>query len=245
MNKLTRLITLMLVLIVASSGCSSSDKPYNTRSAAPPASVINPSADPSVEPIYREAFPAVDVAQQKVDQDLALQYLKSPNRDLRYKAVFDKAAELVARGLLSGKFGPTTKYDSWKTPMAKSYTGEGGVATIDDAKLSAYAWGIFKADGSLDFKRPIQGFLIRPSGGLQVQIERNGRNHPWSAYLDVDKTGSRSRTISVTSIGETRDSSEELFVYPRTLDELIQLDQDILDTLQRNMTEVFGPNWNK
>ncbi len=218
----------LLVTLGLNTACSA-DNPTPTVTVTKTVTAPAPTASSGIS--------GADIARLREEEVAAKAYLNSSDRIQMFKHNFEPAALRIAKGLESGGFGPTDKYNNLKLPL-KGEVGWGGIASLKGAITSAYAWVWFDATGKIDYGRGIKGASINdgtPNGN--VQIETEGVEAPYQILLkQPDGT-------HVTLVHFSADTSNSGYVYPQSTTELIQLDRMAIGRLNANMAKAFGPNW--
>lgn len=188
------------------------------------------------EPAYPAAQP---IPSYELEEREALGYLRSTERAQRFADDFKKAGTLIAQGLDTGKFAPTTKrYNSAKSNRQPGYRGWGGISTHDNGY---YAWVYWNCNGSINYKMGVTGLSIT-DGYTRLQIEMMDQGDgPYKVFLSTGEGPTRITSTSY-STGSVTESVHD-FVRPRSLIDLKWLDDDALAALNSLMIQNFGIDW--
>jgi hypothetical protein len=237
-----------LTACVSAAGCSKSSKP--SPQAKPVTSTA--SAQPSVIPT-ENIIPAVPGSTSPALRPV-LSYLRSSERVQRFQTVVPKAGILIAQALQAGKLGPVFRYNDEKTALQPGQVGYGGIQSNNHA---GFAWVYYKADGSIDYSKPITQISItnvnaNPATNVQIMspMEPVSNSDGFGTYWEVFKALDK----NITEIGDTinldlpnakPNANDKKFYYPYTLQEFKQLDVEAFDQLDANMVSRFGAGWEK
>jgi hypothetical protein len=191
-----------------------------------------------------------DDSQQREAQALA--YLHSSTRVGRFNQAVPTAGILIAKALVAGRFGPVDRYDADKKPLQPGYVGDGGIMAKD---RTAFAWVYWKADGSIDYTKPITQISIRNDNavpatevsmfGPQGDPATDTDSSYWKVYKAIGTRTEVTATLNIISPAPSSTKENSKFYYPYSLRELRDLDDQGFDQLEANMTSLFGPNWDR
>lgn len=244
-------VPLLAAALITLSACGSDvaaqPSPASATEAAstPPAAPSTPAASPATTPPATSAAPAT-VEVTLTEQELAVQYLNSRERDLMYRTNVAPAMVRIAEALSNGELGETYQYDELSNQRQTGYTGWGGIATTTETGPSAYAWVYYNQDGSIDYGRGIRGISLYPGGNTPgIQIDEQNPDlftFRWGVLLETPE-GGPARMTGYSSIGAPP-ADESVYDLPESLEELQQLDRDAITALNQSMQITFGPDWN-
>lgn len=222
-----------LVSAMALTGCSSN---HNTHKAQPcPA----PTKSSEVSKTRKVEDPKTQAATE---------YLQSVERNDKFQTIVPKAGIAIAKALEAGKFGKVKRYNAWKKDLQPGEVGWGGISSKDNGE---FAWVYWKADGTVDYTKPIcQIGTTSATGSKATRVtvfgpDKDDEVSYWQVYKAID-----SQRIEVTdTLGiqfpDIDMPKDDKFISPSSLELLKELDAAALAQLQADMVSQFGKNWAK
>lgn len=209
-----------------------------------------PAPKPAQSPTHSASTDSLADQEQTGKQVLA--YLTSKERATEFKRIAPKAGIKIAQALQAGKFGKVFRYDGNKVALQPHETGWGGISTLNSSKIVAFAWVYWKADGSIDYTKPITQVALtaKTDSTHATAVNIFGPNSAGFDYWNVAMASGKKTEVDPTlftgsaTLGP-EDANFGNFFEPTDLAGVTDLDTRALNQFIDNMNSWFGPSWNK
>lgn len=179
-----------------------------------------------------------------------MNWVSDPNRKVLFQD-YPKASVIVAKALINGQFGPTHKYNEWKTDWIPGQVGWGGIsanaggdATFD--KPGAFAWVYWNADGSVDWSKGVPDFSIDmgPEYIGVMYFSHDIWDENIKHAVSLDAAADNGDSSYVTCFNDCSPSDTNGMMFTRDASILVRVETDAMKALNANMSALTkNPNW--
>lgn len=200
-------------------------------------SACSSTTEPDTPPTETNKFfslPDMSDYASATDEEQAMAYLQSYERNRAYNDVVPIAGRAIAQALDNGDFGAVKQYNDLKEPLSANYVGEGGISTKDN---SVFAW-VWWNKGKIDYSKPINQLSITRGDNLTLSAFGPQKYQP---YWDVSTIDS-DELLTVMDPEFVHGSSTTEVDWTESVDEVDKLDKLVYNQLIEEMDRQL-PSW--